>query len=170
MRRAVALMAGLCLGAAAPASSPVRELAGSYSLHFLNGMMDGSQYWADNIVEIVPIDAHHAYADIELEFANGHQCALTGVATAEGKTLVYREPADGIGQGACHLSITHVGKSLRIDDDGGSCSIYCGARGTLSGITLPWKSRQPITSLSRRKGSPEYTKALAAWRKTKDTR
>ena len=82
MRRAVALMAVLCLGAAAPASSPVRQLAGRYSEHFLNGMVDGSTYWADNIVEVVPVDATHAFVQLSLEFYNGHQCGLSGIATA----------------------------------------------------------------------------------------
>ncbi|HLZ78075.1 MAG TPA: hypothetical protein VKQ09_01945, partial [Sphingomonas sp.] len=82
MRRAVALMALACLGATAPSSSPVDQLSGRYGQHFLNGMMDGSRYWADNIVEIVPVDARHAYARIQLELANGHQCALFGVAAA----------------------------------------------------------------------------------------
>ena len=170
MRWAAALMAVACLGAAAPSSSPVDRLSGRYSLHFLNGMMDGSRYWADDVVEIVPVDARHAYANIELEYANGHQCALSGVAAAEGAALVYHEPADGVAEGKCHLSIRHDGKSLRIDDDGGSCFIYCGARGTLSDVTLPWKSRHAITYLPRLKASSEYSKAIAAWRKTEDER
>lgn len=168
MRRAAALMAILCLGAAAPASSPVRQLAGRYSEHFLNGMVDGSTYWADNIVEVASIDARHAFVRLSLEFYNGHQCALSGVATAEGRALVYHEPADGVGEGKCRLRLTHDGARLGIDDDGGSCSIYCGARGTLSNISLPWKSKRPISYLPRLKASHEYADALAAWRKTKD--
>ncbi len=170
MRRAVALMAVFCLGAAAPASSPVSQLAGRYSLHFLNGMMDGTRYWADNVVEIVPIDAGHAFTRLSFEFANGHQCALSGVATAEGKALVYHEPASGVAEGKCHLRLTHDGAKLGIDDDGGSCSMYCGARGTLSGISLPWKSKRAITYLPRLKASREYADAVAQWRKTKDAR
>ncbi len=170
MRRAVALAALACLGAAAPSSSPVNQLSGRYSQHFLNGMMDGASYRADNIVEIVPVDAHHAYARISLEFANGHQCALTGVAKAEGKALIYHEPANGFANGNCRLHLTHEGASLRIDDEGGSCSIYCGARGTLSGVPLPWRSRRPITYVSRLKASSEYANATAAWHKTEDGR
>lgn len=170
MRRAVALMAVACLGAAAPSSSPVDQLAGRYSQHFLNGMMDGSSYWADNIVEVVPIDVQHAYARISLEFANGHQCALSGVARAEGKALVYHEPANGVAEGRCRLSITHEGATLLLDDGDGSCSIYCGARGTLSGVPLPWKSRRAITYMSALKGSHEYADAIAAWHKTEDGR
>ena len=170
MRRAVALMAVACLGAAAPSSSPVDRLAGRYSQHFLNGMMDGSRYWADNIVEIVPVDARHAYVRIQLEFANGHQCALSGVATAEDKALVYHEPADGVASGHCRLNIAHDGSTLLLDDEGGSCSIYCGARGTLSGVPLPWKSRARITYLPRLKASHEYTDAISKWRKTEDER
>ena len=130
--------------------------------------MDGSRYWADDIVTIAPVDARHAYVQVELEFANGHQCALFGVATAEGKALVYHEPADGDASGNCHLSITREGTKLRLDDDDGSCSTYCGARGTLTDISLPWKSRNRITDLPRLKTSSEYANAIAAWRKTKD--
>ena len=40
--------------AAAPAS-PVTALAGRYSKHFQNGFVDGSRYWSDDVVEIVPV-------------------------------------------------------------------------------------------------------------------
>ncbi len=167
MRRAGALMAVACLGATAPDSSPVDQLAGRYGRHFINGLMDGTRYWSDDVVEIVPVDARHAYARLRLEYGNGHQCALSGIVAVEGVSLVYHEPGDGAG-GHCRLSIRHDGAALRLDDGDRSCWAYCGARGTLSIISLPWKSRRPITYLPRLKASREYAEAVAAWRKTKD--
>ncbi len=168
MWRAAALAAIVCLGAAAPSSSKVDQLAGRYSRHFPNALMDGTRYWSDDVVEIVPVGARHAYMRIRLEYANGHQCGLSGVAVAEGPALVYREPPEESDDGSCRLRIQRDGASLRLDDGGGSCSTYCGARGTLSGVTLPWRSKRPISYLPRLKASREYVDALAAWRKTKD--
>lgn len=77
------LLLGLTLAtvAAVPAS-PVTLLAGRYSKHFQNGFIDGSKYWSDDVVEIVPVDATHAYVRADLQFYNGHQCSIAGIAKA----------------------------------------------------------------------------------------
>lgn len=165
MRKAVLVLA--LLGVAAAPASPVIALAGRYSKHFQNGFVDGSKYWSDDVVEIVPIDATHAYFRAELDFYNGHQCSLNGVARASGTKLVYREKdvtAYG-GDKPCTLTISASGKDLLLDDDGGSCKANCGARGTFSEFRfIPLSSKRPITYLAKLKASDEYKGAVEAWK------
>lgn len=167
VRKAIILL-GLAAIAAAPAS-PVTSLAGRYSKHFQNGMVDGSKFWSDDVVEIVPIDAAHAYFRAELAFYNGHSCSIAGVAKAVGNKLVYREKqASYDGGPTCRLTITTKGKSLLLDDGDGSCQSYCGARGSLSGFDfIPLSSKRPIGYMARLKGSSEYKGAIDAWKSGK---
>ena len=164
MRKAIILL-GLAAIAAAPAS-PVTSLAGRYSKHFQNGMVDGSKFWSDDVVEIVPVDAAHAYFRAELAFYNGHSCSIAGVAKAVGNKLVYREKqASYDGGPTCRLAITTKGKSLLLDDGDGSCQSYCGARGSLSGFDfIPLSSKRPIGYMARLKGSSQFKQAIADWK------
>lgn len=164
-RALLGFAAGVMVLAAAPLD-PVTALAGRYSEHFKNGTVDGETYWSDNVVELVPVDARHAYVRFALEFYNGHSCSLQGVARSEGDALVYREPvAEQIGEQQCTLRIVRRGDKLVWDDAGGSCKDHCGARGSFTNGTIAWKSKRAISYLPRLKGSQEYREALTAWRK-----
>ena len=153
MRKAIILL-GLTAIAAAPAS-PLATLAGRYSKHFQNGFVDGSKYWSDDVVEIVPVDATHAYFRADLQFYNGHSCGISGIAKAVGNTLVYTEKQPSYDGGpVCRLTISTKGKSLLLDDRSGSCKSYCGARGSLSGFDfIPLSSTRPISLPRLRMGS-----------------
>ena len=164
MRKAIILL-GLMAIAAAP-SSPVTSLAGRYSKHFQNGMVDGSKFWSDDVVEIVPVDATHAYFRADLAFYNGHSCGISGIAKAVGNKLVYREKQPSYDGGpTCRLTITTKGQSLLLDDGDGGCQTYCGARGTLSGFDfIPLSSKRPISYMARLTGSSQYKQAIADWK------
>ena len=164
--RLIAAAAALVLTAATAASSPVAALAGRYSRHFENAFVSGETYASDDVVEIVPIDAAHAYVRFALNFANGHTCRLAGVAATEGRQLVYREladRADRAGRDRCALTVRRDGSHLRWDD-GGSCEAYCGARGRFLDGDLAWSSRRAIRYLPRLKASSAYRNALTEWR------
>lgn len=157
-------LAGAAIGAAAV--GPVQALAGRYSSHDPNGDVSGAKYYTDDVAEIVPVDATHAYVRFELNFFNGHSCSLAGVAEQRGDTLVYQGlPDDTFGDDKrpCRLTIRHTGGKLGWDDDG-TCKGHCGARGSFYRGELAWRSRRPITYLSRLKGSTEYRDALVEWR------
>lgn len=164
MIKLIAAMA-LATVAAAPAS-PVSTLAGRYSKHFQNGLVDGSKYQSDNVVEIVPVDATHAYFRASLQFFNGHSCDISGVAKAVGNKLVYAEKQPAYeGGDTCRLTISASGKSLLLDDGEGTCRTYCGARGTLSDFRfIPIASKRRITYMARLKASDEYQGAIADWK------
>lgn len=146
-------------------AGPVQQLAGRYNHHFLNGLVDGSNYWSDDVVEIVPVAENAAYVRVSLQFYNGHDCGMSGVAQAEGGKLVYHDPSAPIlkGERKCVMSLSRQGGNLLIDDDGNTCKDYCGVRGSLMNDTLPWKSKRPITYMATLKASSEYNDALKAW-------
>jgi hypothetical protein len=165
-RLTAAAVAGALLVAAGPATpDPVAALAGRYSAHFKNGTVDGSTYWSDDVVEVVPVDTHHAYIRVETNFYNGHSCAVAGVAEAVDSTLIYREPAPVDEYNAkCVLTLRRRGKDLSFTDNDGGCQHHCGARGGFRDATLPWASKRPITYLPRLRSSSTYRDALIEWR------
>ncbi len=154
-------------GAAAAAVIPstVAALAGRYDHSFPDQLVSGESYTGTDVVEIVPVDATHAYVRFSLDFYNGHSCSLSGVAEAQGDALVYQEPADKAlpGEPPCRLAIRRKGRKLTWDD-AGSCKADCGARGSFSGGDLPWSSKRRITYLARLERSSDYRSALTEWR------
>jgi hypothetical protein len=160
MRRAILVLAMLSV-AAAPAS-PVASLAGRYS-HTERDPLRGDRL--DSVMEIVPVDATHAYVRIALQQPNGMSCGVSGVASAAGTGLAYtaRDATDD-GQ-RCTFTISRQGRELIIDDtDSQTCRAYCGVNAMLSdGFAL--SSKRPITYLMRLKRSREYRAALAEWRR-----
>jgi hypothetical protein len=167
MRRGWLFFSLPALLAAGPATfDPVAGLAGRFSSHFRNGLIGGSDYWSDNVVEVVPVDARHAYVSFDLQFYNGHSCSLAGVAKAEGDALVYRGPPDDtfLGDSPCRLVVRRHHGQLTWNDDG-TCKAHCGARGSFLTDGLPWSSKRRITYLPRLKRSSDYRDALFAWRR-----
>lgn len=159
---ALIAVSSAALGAAAV--DPVSQLAGRYSRSFENGLVDGSKYTSEDIVEIVTVDPRHSYVRLDLQFFNGHICGLQGVARAEGAALVYREPGVPFGERQCVLRIERKGSQLTWDDGDNSCASYCGARGSMGVGALPWRSKRRISYLARLKGAREYRNALTEWR------
>lgn len=151
--RLLALLAIAAGGTAVGAGAGVTayDLAGRYSRTFLNGNVDGERYRTTDTLSIVAADRRHAYFDIELAFYNGHSCGLSGIATFEGRALVYREAVNrNEGGGTCELRIWRDRGRLRwTDGETSSCRAYCGARGSFTGGSLAWSSRRPIPRAAR---------------------
>jgi hypothetical protein len=161
--RWIAVGAVLAAGAAMAAGASLPEaLAGVYKSRFNNGLVTGEKYVSEDILEIVPTAPAAAYVRLHLEFYNGHECALSGIAHAEGPDLVYREPpASKAGDRACVLHVSRNAGKVVLSDEEGSCQGYCGARGSLSNDSFPLSSRRPIRYMARLKASSEFKEALA---------
>ena len=155
-----ALAAAAALGAARP-QGPL-SWAGAYVDEFENVLVGGETYDAQNIMEIVQLSPTTAYLSLSLEFYNGHQCALSGVAEVEGQSLVYRGvEADAEGR-RCVLALRKVGKRLVLSDETGACTnLTCGARGGYDGVDFAAKDRRPIADLPELLASSEYAAAVA---------
>lgn len=162
----IMLSTSLLLASARDRPDPVHSLAGRYSWHFRNGDIAGNSYWSDDVVEIVPVDARHAFVRFNLQFFNGHECGLSGIAEAQGNSLLYRDlPGDREGiRGQCTLPISRRGNKLTWNDADGGCQMYCGARGSFGNGSIAWSSKRPITYMARLKASKEDRDALTEWR------
>jgi len=154
----------ILLGAGPAKPDPVQTLAGRYYRQFTDALVTGEKYTGEDIVEIVPVASNAAYIRIHLDYYNGHNCGIYGVAQTHDDELVYRDPDPDYDGGHCVLRVKRTGSSLLIDDGNGTCSSSCGARGTLSDVKLPYGSKRPIRYLSRIKASREYRWALEEWR------
>jgi hypothetical protein len=141
---------GAALGAGAAPSALV--FAGRYTRSHPNGNVDGDRYVTTDRVTIVPTDARHAVFEMELAFFNGHSCSIRGRATLERDVLVYRDPemTSYGGGGPCTLRIRRRGGRLTWDD-AGSCTGYCGARGSLRDGAMAWSGRRPVSRTERRR-------------------
>ena len=162
----ILLAAAAIFATGAAGGGPVAALAGRYSETQHLALVSGEEYRADDVAEIVPVDARHAYLRLALNFYNGHSCSLVGVAQVESDSLVYRGSADDrFADGEpCRLAVRRQGTALTWDD-AGTCKAHCGARGSFLNGTLPWKSKRPIRYLERLKASTEYRDAIAEWRR-----
>ena len=136
--------AGLALGGAAAAPSAF-DLAGRWTHRFTSGDVTGRRFPVEDEVVIVAVDRTHAIFDIQLSFFNGHQCSIGGMASLEGRQLVYRDPEiRGYDGSACTLRIWRDGARLRWDDGEATCQGHCGARGGLRGGEMRWSGRRPV--------------------------
>ncbi len=123
-------------------------------------------YVAEDIVEIVRYAPGQIYFRAKMNFYNGHSCGISGIATSNADGFVFRDK-EILYEGArrCVLTIRTTGRDLVLDDrsvndERGTCSDYCGARGTLSKISIPMATRRPIRYLKRLRASTEYSRAV----------
>lgn len=152
-------------GSAGAAAQPTPlEWAGVYKIQFDNALVSGERYRSENILEIAEVSSGAAYVRLELEFYNGHQCAIWGIADRVGQTLVYRT-ASIVSEEPCVLTLRRAGRKVVLSDKDDICQRgTCGARGTYEGISFPISARRPIRYLPRLKASTEYKDAVEAYR------
>jgi hypothetical protein len=141
-------------------------MAGVHKTKFKNALVGGETYVSENILEIVPVRGRAAYFRIHLEFYNGHECAISGVAEANVGALIYRGP-DDVDNHPCVLSLRRARDGVHIyEGENGACrSQTCGARGGYGfkpdgAADFPLTSRRPIGYLPRLLASDEYVKAV----------
>jgi hypothetical protein len=166
------------LAAAQEAAQLMDKIAGVYKHRFMNAAYSpgapsgsGDPYQSENVIEIVPFDATHIYVRAELEFYNGHQCGISGMAGFENGKFVYHDPEPPIaGHVACVLRVgVDKGKLTLSDRDGpdgeSSCWTHCGARGSLT-YDIGLDKRRPIRYMDRLKASRQYKQAVDELRQT----
>jgi hypothetical protein len=152
---------------AAGAPGFLNTIAGVYRFHFKNGFVrpgDGT-YESEDILEVVPLDERTAYVRASLEFFNGHSGGIYGVATLQGRTLLYDDGRAGPDR--CVVRFVWEDKDVVTKADyelTPGCTSYHGARGSLDGARFPRASRRPIRYLSRLKASKEFREATEKYR------
>jgi hypothetical protein len=100
-----------------------------------------------------------------LEFFNGHSGGIYGVATLQGRTLVYD---DGRAEpDRCLVRFVWEDKEVVTKADYDltpGCTTYHGARGSLDGARFARTSRRQIRCLDRLKASREFREATGKYR------
>ncbi|MEW6453806.1 MAG: hypothetical protein AB1490_24400 [Pseudomonadota bacterium] len=138
----------------------VDAIAGVYKQQFKNGLVDGSKYDSEDILEIVKVSPTSAYVRAHYEFFNGHECNINGVAKADGDVLVYRGDTDSQGK-QCLLSVKVSGGKIMLDDKDGVCGREtCGARGMYNGKSFALSKKRAIRYMDKLKKSDEYLDAI----------
>lgn len=157
----------MLLAAAAPAGDLPSRLEGHYTHSFRNGLVSGESFRSTETLDILRTGPDAAYVDVHLEFFNGHECNISGVADAKGPALVLKAGDDELSR--CTLIIQPgTGKDrgkLVFGAEEEGCHYYCGARGSLDGsddFTLA--GRRPLGPAERRKiqGADDYKAAVEA--------
>lgn len=170
------LLAPVCSEAAD--SSPaalIEELQGVYKFRFMNSLVTGERYQSEDIVEIVPFDDSHIYIRAHLDFANGHQCSIWGIAGYSNGAFVYRDPEKfSIERPPCTLKISTTEKNLVLTDIDSStelstCRWYCGARGSFSNYSIARSSKRRIRYIERLTASSQYLEAVEAFKNQSPT-
>jgi hypothetical protein len=166
----VALILALAMPAIAAAPGLPAALAGVYKHRFANSDVQGDHYTSEDILEIVPVSADAAYVRLHLNFYNGHECDIGGVARQAGESLVYDGPADVDGK-PCRLMLASRRDGIHIfEDENGACrNQSCGARGGYgyradNPPDFTPAQRRTIRYLPRLMASSEYQSALADYR------
>jgi hypothetical protein len=138
----------------------VDTIAGVYKQQFKNGLVDGSKYDSEDILEIVKVSPTSVYVRAHYEFFNGHECNIMGVAKAEGNALVYRGETNAQGK-QCLLSVKVSGGKIMLDDKDGVCGREtCGARGMYNGKSFALNKKRAIRYMDKLKKSDEYLDAI----------
>jgi hypothetical protein len=151
------------------------KMAGVYKHRFMSGAIVPGKadepYQAEDVIEIAPFDANHIYVRADLEFYNGHQCQISGMARFENGKFVYHDPEPPLpGHAPCVLQVGIDKDNLTLSDRDGSagessCWTHCGARGSLVyGIGMD--KRRTIRYMERLKASKQYKQAIEDLRKT----
>ena len=165
----LALAIGLGAGAshAQPAADPlIGEIEGVYKHRFQNGLVTGEKYRSEDVVEIVRYDPTRIYVRAELQFFNGHECSISGIAAYVDGKFVYDEPSTEPAAQACHFEVGADGQAIRFADANGACrATHCGARGGLDGYAIARDSKRPIRYMDRLKRSTEYKQAVSELKK-----
>lgn len=171
-RKAWRVTVGLCALACASgalgrdAALDPSSVAGVYKHSFDNGDVEGDRYRSEDILELVTVSPKTVYFRTRLEFFNGHECALSGIADVEGAALVFHDPQADYQGRHCVLRIEKTAAALafREGDATWTCkNEYCGERGAFEGEDFALRERRTIRYMARLLASQEYREAVSSY-------
>lgn len=150
-------------GDAAKASLLIGQIEGVYKEHFQNGLIDGTGYTSEDILELVRVTDDTLYFRTHLEFYNGHICEIYGLARySQAGTFVHNEPPLLEEDPPCQLQIQVTDKDITFVDPDGTCNPgHCGMRGSLSKEGFARTTRRTIRYMTILKNSQEYKESVA---------
>ncbi|MBB2484334.1 hypothetical protein H5407_03740 [Mitsuaria sp. WAJ17] len=161
--------AGMAADATA-ATALIQQLEGVYKHQFENALIYGEKYRSEDIIELVRHSGDALYFRMDLQFFNGHSCAIHGVAKYHAGAFVYQGSEQRAGQPPCRLTISAEKGELRVTDKAqegarSSCSDHCGARGSLGGYAISLARKRKIRYMPTVLKSRQYREAVEAYEK-----
>ena len=164
-------LAGACLALFVAASSDAAAapfdpaaVAGVYKHRFRNGDVQGETFTSEDILEIVRLSPTTAYFKAHLEFYNGHQCSISGVADVVDDALVYIDRSDDatiVPGKRCSLTLRVSATKIAFEDPDLSCkAIYCGMRGGFIGDGFDRTTRRTIRYMKLLQDSADFHRAV----------
>ena len=139
-------------------------VAGVYKHRFPNGGVTGEKWISEDILETVRLTPRTAYVKTHLEFYNGHQCGIAGVADVEGDGLVYVDRSDDATVGnakRCVLTLRVSSTRIDFEDPDYACkALYCGVRGGFGG-GFDRTDRRTIRYMKLLRDSADFRRAIA---------
>jgi hypothetical protein len=131
------------VGAPAEAEAKASAIKGSYHHSFPNSDVDGDHFTSADTLEIAPLPQHTIRFSADLQFYNGHECSINGVAKfAKAGFFVFQSKDKNSGPLGCVLEIIPAKGGVRLADPTGGCKmISCGERGGYNGATFSFKER-----------------------------
>ncbi|MES2906214.1 MAG: hypothetical protein V4691_04210 [Pseudomonadota bacterium] len=164
----MALLIGLLLPLPAFASdgaADIKRLEGVYKTQFKSGLVDGTEYMAEDIFEFLHVRDNAAYFKLHLEFYNAHVCDLSGIAKHTGTkgSFIFK---DGDAEDICILNIQAKDGQIVFSDNDSHCNKYCGARGSISGSGFPLNKKRKIRYMPLILKSEEYRGAVENYDKS----
>ena len=158
-----AVLVTATLALAAPvfaAAMNIDAIAGVYKTSFMNADTSGAKFRSDDTLEIVKVSRNTVFFRTHLEFFNGHQCEISGIARLEHDALIYRGETNAEGQ-RCMLTLRATKRPIIFEDPHGACrTMNCGTRGGFDGRTFSLSRRRAIRDVGAILKSDEYKAAV----------
>jgi hypothetical protein len=156
MRFVVVLVALIPIAAfAVDASVDIGKIEGKYRRSFRSGDTSGAKYTVTDTFDLTQVGKGVVYFNLALNFYNGHECNLSGIARSEKGALVYRDDSDP--QEKCELHIRVRKGRIEFDDLHNHCrNSSCGARGGYGGQTFSIAGRRKLSDKERKQALSDY--------------
>jgi hypothetical protein len=131
-------------GDPARAESEAQAIRGSYRHSFRNGDVDGDHFTSTDRLDIAPLSDHTIRFSVDLQFYNGHECSIDGIAKfAKPGFFVFQDKDEDAGPLGCVLEIIPGKAGVTLADPTGGCKrISCGERGGYGGAAFSFKDRR----------------------------
>lgn len=140
------------------------DVAGVYKRSFKSGSVASPgepepTFMVEDILELVKVSNDSMYFKTKLNFYNGHECLIFGMARVDGSDLIYKKDD-------CTLKLKISKAEISFNDVDGHCEKEtCGSRGGYGGAKFLMKQRRPIRYMKRLTDSEDYKKSLTEFSK-----
>lgn len=144
----------------------LKTMAGVYKMRFQNGDVTGRKFQSENVFEFVPVSNDAAYVKAQLNFFNGHECNIAGIAEYKKVGGFVFQDVEGVPkEERCLWTIRLIGSSIYFNDSTGHCQKFCGSRGGLNGGKwFSLNQKRPIRYMPLILCSEEYQTALREYK------